>query len=476
MQKLVGYGNAVNRKSADFAAIATRIPLEFNATNRKITEAEQIQVEKHLRVCIAVRPGFTGAVTVSASEPLLAEAARRVMIKEDYNPPQALLDALSTSGMDKGDRGELIAMLLLILGYDQARDKLDTQDDPRPAIPLLDFLEGLLNSNTMGDVRNALPTHARDEHISTLGEAFKDSKVYFNHFIRVHDYKVINQRFLAAFMMRDAAFLCAINQEGIDIGVPFTYKTEKLEQANMGVILIQVKNTEKHSTSPHRHLFDKMDPIRIGIFDSKHEATVPVIRMVFALGARQGCVTPLALAVRRSSRKRKPEGTNEDAAAETLEEESTDEEEEEEDMTDDEAASAQRPTGNSSSSTQIYTSSVPLQRSNYTAYDLWCGRACQQTFAPIKEAHEVFYNDLLLLSHRINDAFHLPKEPTQVEVKTVEIRRTMYPAATADRRHWLWAGSRVPLLKEKTPRRQGKKGRKGKKVGKGRVDTDMVID
>jgi hypothetical protein len=430
MQKLVGFGTTRKSESAQFATIATRIPLEFNVTNQKRAQNEQIQVEKHLRVCLSVRPGFTGAVTVSASEPLLAEAARRVMIKEDYNAPQALLDALRTSGMDKGDRGELIAMLLLILGYDKARAKLETLNAPRPAIPLLDFLEGLLNGNTMDDVRNALPTHARDDHISTLGEAFKDSKVYFNHFIKVHDCEVINQRFLAGYMMRGAAFVCATNQEGVDIGVPFTNKTEELEQENMGVILIQVRNTESFGTTPHRPLFDNMDPIHIGVFDSEQEATVPVIRMIFALGARQGCVTPLALSVRRSSQKRKAEGTDEDVNTETLDEEAIDE-----------SANERGPTGKHSSSIPIYTSSADLQRSDYTAYDLWCGRACEQTFAPIKRADEVLYNDLLLLSERIHDAFHLSMDTTPVHVKTVDIRRTMYPCAIAKPPHWRWTKS-----------------------------------
>jgi hypothetical protein len=61
------------------ACLAQRLPIEFNPTTYVDQSHEMKQVEGHLRVCLKVDAGFESMTTVSASEPLLSEAAYWVM-------------------------------------------------------------------------------------------------------------------------------------------------------------------------------------------------------------------------------------------------------------------------------------------------------------------------------------------------------------------------------------------------------------
>ena len=64
---------------------------------------EQTLVERHLRVCLRVDPGFETAVTIAPSEPLLAEASSLIMSDPAFNLPRHLLKELKNRGLNKGN-------------------------------------------------------------------------------------------------------------------------------------------------------------------------------------------------------------------------------------------------------------------------------------------------------------------------------------------------------------------------------------
>jgi hypothetical protein len=74
------------------ACISVRIPLEFSG--RDLRSIERTLVEKHLRVCLQVDPGFQTATTVAPSEPLLAEASYLLMSDPVFDLPGCLLSEL----------------------------------------------------------------------------------------------------------------------------------------------------------------------------------------------------------------------------------------------------------------------------------------------------------------------------------------------------------------------------------------------
>jgi hypothetical protein len=59
-------------------------------------------------------------VTVSASEPLLSEAAYSVMAQPSFNVPKAMKSVLEGFSINKGDRGEFLIMLLFTIARDKA--------------------------------------------------------------------------------------------------------------------------------------------------------------------------------------------------------------------------------------------------------------------------------------------------------------------------------------------------------------------
>ena len=61
------------------ACMSVRIPLEFNMRTLHSHDMERTFVEKHMRVCLSVDPGFETALTIAPSEPVLAEASYLLM-------------------------------------------------------------------------------------------------------------------------------------------------------------------------------------------------------------------------------------------------------------------------------------------------------------------------------------------------------------------------------------------------------------
>lgn len=104
---------------------------------------------------------------------------------------------------------------------------------------------------------------------ATFRETFSKSKIYFNHFVKIRDPRVANRKYLWMFIARGAAILCASDQVGIAILVPFTDYKDKLGRKNVSAILIQVKNDRRFSTTPRRWLFDGMNPYFVGVFDQE---------------------------------------------------------------------------------------------------------------------------------------------------------------------------------------------------------------
>jgi len=293
------------------------------------------------------------------------------MKHKDFNVPRVLLDELQRPGLSKGDRGELIAMTILLLARDKA--------GPR-ATPLLSFLLALFPQNLGNIIQAATPSFINTEGGNkSLGETFLNSHIWFNHFIKVYRYDVLNREYLWRLIVRGAAVLCATCQRGVDIVIPFLYKDKRLMKTNVSAILIQVKNDAQISNSVHRSLFDTMDPFLLGVL-KRGEAPVPVIRMVFALAANHPEVQVISAGERiQPSRSVK-----------------------------------QQP---------------PMAA--YTAYDFWCCQASSKTFGPIPEQDENVYDALLKISRNFPTVYEEPERPMAGMT-----RRNMHPGTDVEVNHW----------------------------------------
>jgi hypothetical protein len=361
------------------ACMSVRLALEFNGRTLRAQDMEKKLVEKHMRVCLSVDAGFETAITIAPSEPLLAEASYLLMRNPVFDLPRSLLTELELPGLDKGDRGELIVMMICLEARDAAARRLQNR-----VIPVIEFICELLAPKSHNNVLGAMPIRARtpEEATTTLGDTFRNSKIYFNHFIKLRDHKTINRKFLWGLIVRGAAGLCADYQYGVDVIVPFLYWDDILRRENVSAFFLQSKNDGSLKTNPHLDLFDRMNPCSscLGFFDSDDPNPVPIIRMVFALASPTPCVTVIKPPERvQPSRKG--------------------------------------------------AFKAGFQADKYTAFDIWCGKASSETFRPIK--NDDVYAKLLLRSRVFPDIYE-SKRSEAIQNAT----RNMNPATDVHYAHW----------------------------------------
>ena len=304
-----------------------RLGLDFRPASWLDRAAERKQVESHMRICLDATEGFRSMVTLSPSEPLLAEASWKVM-KEKLGPkeaPAALLSHITNSYLSPGDRGEVIAALLLLLARDGAIQARKA-GDPTPGggsptdisedykydgvtkgriVTVLEFTDALVPPESRSFVRKRKPSACSPDYPSStdLASAFDNAHIYFNHFIRVNNYKVVNRKFLWCLICRGAAVICATNQRGIDILIPVLMGTI-LDPRFVTAIFVQVKNDGTYTRKPCTSLFTMMNPFKVGLFSNSDgkDAVPPVLRIVLALASERSGVTGPGIPTRRSSR------------------------------------------------------------------------------------------------------------------------------------------------------------------------------
>ncbi|KAL5521492.1 hypothetical protein ACEPAF_2240 [Sanghuangporus sanghuang] len=284
------------------ACLCHRLPIEFQSSS----PFQYRFVENHMRICLRLDPEDQTMVSMSSSEPVLSEASFVVMKNCVEKILPAMKIILGGFSVNKGDRGELVALLILLLARDEAvcrrnieamwknirlRDVASFSSDSlenlrHPVEPKLiewdrvftvpDFLRALF-----GEIEGI------QEHIDTI---FKDTRMHFNHFIKCFQQSVLQRQYLAGLLMRGAALLCANCQEAVDAVVPFSFQDE-IDRFLISAMLFQVKNNPRYTHVPQWHVLDAMEVYGLGIVDSETKYLPPVVRVVFALAASRPSIT-----------------------------------------------------------------------------------------------------------------------------------------------------------------------------------------
>ncbi|KAH7907099.1 hypothetical protein BJ138DRAFT_1182650 [Hygrophoropsis aurantiaca] len=284
----------------ELACLARRLPLEF-LSNTYALQKELRQMGGHMRLCLEMDLSSKRLTTISSSEPLLSEAAYWIMQVHDFDAPGTLLRLLDSSSVHRGDRGELVVMMILILARDCTVGPPSINGQPAHRWTMVPrFFECLFHPPPSTD--SASDRHKHDDIQTTLGqtlsereavtcdipfsEQFKDTRIYFNHFIKVHQQSFLDLPLLAALFYRGAAVFCGNNQPGIDGIIPMCQGPE-LIPSRMGAILWQSKNDPRYTSEPQKESFDAMDPWTHRLFTSPapRHGFVPLIRIIFALAA-----------------------------------------------------------------------------------------------------------------------------------------------------------------------------------------------
>lgn len=265
--------------SGSLACLVVRFALDFKSdviSGRVVLT----QVEHHMRLILAADTGFKTLITMTGSEPLLAEAASQLMHDNLASPVQHLA-CISDSDpycIEHGRRGELVAALLVM----QARDAASTVTGRR-WVPVSDFMRALFPRSIYETLQRSMPTFWREGEDKPFGETFEDYALWFNHVIRIEDSKMIDSKFLWMFVMRGAMIMTRNNPYNINIVLPACRTKGSLSRDNVTAILIQVKNVERFGDYIESS-FDEMDPLLVGLFSDEKEQE-PIIRMVLDFGS-----------------------------------------------------------------------------------------------------------------------------------------------------------------------------------------------
>lgn len=252
------------------------------------------QIANHMRVCVAIGDGIESLRGIAASEPILSEAASKVMSSPSFSLSGALSRVLSGYCINQGDRGELLVAAF----FTWARDRVVVSKPERHheqachIFSVTDLFQHLLSSTTYNNtIKASLPSfrYPKGKPMS-FEEEFHGSKMHFNHVIKPHQQKILARQYLPFFMARGAAALGANCQPGFDAVYPFLYNSTDLNVKNVSFIIVQVKNDSSRRCGDD--VFKKMDPFKCGLLNGADKVNgrfpIPIIRIVFSLSEPGG--------------------------------------------------------------------------------------------------------------------------------------------------------------------------------------------
>ena len=267
--------------SGALACLSVRFALEFDLSDRTADDVIRTQVERHMRLCLEATAGLDRFITIAGSEPILAEAAYQIIEQTKSNPVQHLANHSDLNCIDRGRRGELVALLLIMRAFDAARgsNRWASVDD---------FMKQLLPKKHYDELCGSRPIFSRGEK-KTFKETFKGHGMWFNHVIKIEEKKMVSAKHLWKFITRGAMVLCATNQGGIDIVLPICETEKALSPETVTATFVQVKNDEEFGLKIKKEAFDKMNTISERMFPDGVDAK-PVLRVVFALASKEAGV------------------------------------------------------------------------------------------------------------------------------------------------------------------------------------------
>ncbi|KAH8990142.1 hypothetical protein EDB86DRAFT_3104146 [Lactarius hatsudake] len=281
------------------AVLSQRLALDFDGTTSGFTrihdvvDKEQLQISDFMRVCLSISKDSAAVRGVAASEPILSEAASLIMRGHpNFNLPDALINVLEPYAINHGDRGELLVAAFFTRARDlyarQIFHDLFPYKPTRfcPVFSVKDLLSNLFHSKHFITMLGSLPSVCRADFPSRkFGDVFENTKIHFNHMIRPFKLDVMDRSYLVSVMARGAAVFGTNCQPGFDLVYPYLYDTSDLVINKVGFIVVQVTNHADNPT-PDTNLFKNMDPFLCELVsgDDRPGFTVPIIRIVFALG------------------------------------------------------------------------------------------------------------------------------------------------------------------------------------------------
>ncbi|KAH9902800.1 hypothetical protein C8Q73DRAFT_671815 [Cubamyces lactineus] len=232
----------------ELAALATRVLLDFDISRESARDVMHNLLSNHTLIASSIPQHREYMRAGTPSEPILAHAAAKLMNEFGLDLVRSLTEGFKHGLLDKGQRGELVARLLLIFAHDKAQAPQRSLSDPAAAtnwsrkVPVLTFLKALLTAGHHESIRDCFPANAR--HVNqpvTLDKAFDGAYVRFSHFVRLGSKVMVDTHAGAAALARGMAFQGYHSQPSWDVAIPVLMKDTQIDPSHVTFILIRVK-------------------------------------------------------------------------------------------------------------------------------------------------------------------------------------------------------------------------------------------
>jgi hypothetical protein len=303
-QKLAGMWPSPNDHDAPLASLAVlscRLNLDIDPSLEAGRRIQAELVARRMATAYSIPSHGEYMHSGYPSEPLLAEAAARRMAKirvHDHEEngrgdamARKLLPHLRSGLVDKGERRELVARLLLMLTQDKAVEaqharakELSTAHGKvlySSEVPVNDFMKTLL-PYAWEEIRQSTPDNCDGQ---TFENAFNDAVVRFTHFGRAGDDYAVSSAAACAAFIRGMAFQRRSGQGLIGIMVPVLLKrSAKLGEEVMSGIFISIRDS-----GPASRKARVVDETEISFFPREEDATVsprPYIALALELNTQ----------------------------------------------------------------------------------------------------------------------------------------------------------------------------------------------
>ncbi|KAF7976150.1 hypothetical protein HWV62_7461 [Athelia sp. TMB] len=239
---------------AKFAALSIRLLLTFEPdrhapsvsteTYQEALGEELDQVASHMRVVHSVPEHCEYMRTGTPSEPILAEAAGQLLMREDQ--VKCLAEALNPL-VGTGEPGKLAARLLFNLAHDATILGLESNGFENPIyarpIPFLDFFKNLFADQWSEAILDSTPVGGDS---TPFKDAFTDCYVHFTHWAKIGDESCITTEALWKGLARGIAWQCCGNMLGIDLVIPMLVgKESKLGCDTVTALFVKIRDKSK---------------------------------------------------------------------------------------------------------------------------------------------------------------------------------------------------------------------------------------
>ena len=187
-------------------------------------------------------------ISSTPSEPIVAEAAAQVLCGQ--NMVDILARNVRDGLVEKGQRGELVARLLLTLAHDQAVENMENTHKANQGqlqklytspIPVIAFFCALFSPQYV----DQLLLHCADNSPAglTFEQAFADAYVMFTHFGKAADDWCMSHAFMFMVLCRNMAISCREGMEYADLCIPIHFGSQALlSRDTTSAILVSIKD------------------------------------------------------------------------------------------------------------------------------------------------------------------------------------------------------------------------------------------